>query len=421
MEVMSGIFEARTEPVAAYDSEERRLADLAAKGDLDGIRQALKQGADPCWQDEEGVNALMKAAEHGRHEIVQLLLETGVPWNAIDRHGRCAGDYALSAGHKKSIMLLVDAGCRAELLLGAVERMHQQKPSGKTNDRTQSGKSSKSSGKTSESQGCDGTTSASSPRTDQGSSEVPEHAYLQQRAQYERDGERLMDEGGGAVMMAWEGPLMEAHAQAVCSSGGDVLNVGFGLGLVDQAIQQRNPRSHTIVEAHPDVYARMLRDGWHERPGVRILYGRWQDVLPQLGQYDGIFWDTYGEYYEEMREFHTHLPSLLRRGGIYSYFNGLAADNAFFHLVYCHLVQRELARLGLYTQFIPLPINVSDPAIWEGIRNRYWQLDTYYLPVSEWDDEEVVPEELEEEEQSSKRDGVEEYPQENEHQPKNQD
>lgn len=41
--------------------------------------------------------------------------------------------------------------------------------------------------------------------------------------------------------------------QAICSGGGVVLNVGFGLGLVDSAIQTHNPRSHTIVEAHPDV------------------------------------------------------------------------------------------------------------------------------------------------------------------------
>ena len=32
-----------------------------------------------------------------------------------------------------------------------------------------------------------------------------------------------------------------------------MLNVGFGLGLVDTAIQSNNPRSHTIIEAHPDV------------------------------------------------------------------------------------------------------------------------------------------------------------------------
>ena len=54
---------------------------------------------------------------------------------------------------------------------------------------------------------------------------------------------------------------MEAHAEAVCSAGGDVLNVGFGMGIVDTAIQRRRPRSHTIIEAHPDVHRRMLDTG----------------------------------------------------------------------------------------------------------------------------------------------------------------
>ncbi|CAI0451697.1 unnamed protein product [Linum tenue] len=29
----------------------------------------------------------------------------------------------------------------------------------------------------------------------------------------------------------------------------------------------------------------------------------------------GIFFDTYGEYYKDLREFHQHLPKLLRPGG----------------------------------------------------------------------------------------------------------
>ena len=36
--------------------------------------------------------------------------------------------------------------------------------------------------------------------------------------------------------MAWEEPLMEAHAHAICSRGGDILNVGFGLGLIDKVM-----------------------------------------------------------------------------------------------------------------------------------------------------------------------------------------
>jgi protein arginine N-methyltransferase 2 len=47
---------------------------------------------------------------------------------------------------------------------------------------------------------------------------------------------------GEAVMMGWEGPLMVRHAAIICSRGGTVLNVGFGLGLIDSAIQVREGR-----------------------------------------------------------------------------------------------------------------------------------------------------------------------------------
>jgi len=56
--------------------------------------------------------------------------------------------------------------------------------------------------------------------------------------------------------------------------------------------QSYQPCSHTIIEAHPDVWAHMLAQGWGKKPGVKILFGRWQDVLPQLETYDGIFFDT---------------------------------------------------------------------------------------------------------------------------------
>lgn len=62
--------------------------------------------------------------------------------------------------------------------------------------------------------------------------------------------------------------------------------------------QSHRPARHTIVEAHPDVVDHMTRTGWAARPGVRVLRGRWQDVLPELlaeAPYDGIFFDTYGK------------------------------------------------------------------------------------------------------------------------------
>jgi protein arginine N-methyltransferase 2 len=39
-------------------------------------------------------------------------------------------------------------------------------------------------------------------------------------------------------MMGWEAPLMKKHAAAICrGGGGHYLNVGFGLGIVDNEIQ----------------------------------------------------------------------------------------------------------------------------------------------------------------------------------------
>lgn len=42
---------------------------------------------------------------------------------------------------------------------------------------------------------------------------------------------------------------------------------------LDEAIQrQPNVRSHTIIEAHPDIYAEMIRRGWDKKPGVKAIF-----------------------------------------------------------------------------------------------------------------------------------------------------
>ncbi|CAI7730808.1 unnamed protein product [Closterium sp. NIES-53] len=199
-------------------------------------------------------------------------------------------------------------------------------------------------------------------------------------------------------------PLCFVLPPSLSLQGGDILNIGFGMGIIDTAIAARigqsegGIRSHTIVEAHPDVIARMKGEGWHEKEGVRVVEGRWQDVLPQLGQYDGIFFDTYGEYYDDLREFHSHLPHLLKPSGLYSFFNGMCGDNAFFHTVYCHIVALELQQhVGLTTQFIPLPVSrCLDGDTWAGVRHKYWQLDAYHLPVCYRDEAEEGEEGVEE-------------------------
>ena len=64
----------------------------------------------------------MAAAEKGHLDICNLLLEHGAPWNAVDRRGRCAGNYATDAEHWDIVNLLVEHATKAELILGASMR-----------------------------------------------------------------------------------------------------------------------------------------------------------------------------------------------------------------------------------------------------------------------------------------------------------
>ena len=94
--------------------------------------------------------------------------------------------------------------------------------------------------------------------------------YREQVLTYTNDG-RLMDETGQAVMMEWERPIMEQAAEVITRKGGRVLNVGFGMGIIDSEIQKHMVDEHWIIEPHIDVFTKMMDDGWHLKPNVRIL------------------------------------------------------------------------------------------------------------------------------------------------------
>ncbi|CAG8690832.1 4996_t:CDS:2, partial [Cetraspora pellucida] len=303
------------------------------------VEQLLKEGADVWFRDENGVSPLHFACESGNLDIVKLLLLNGHAWNAIDIDGVTAGEYAKRNGHDIVYEQLLEEGCRAELILGLLD-------------------------------------------TKEKNSQCSNFDYLSQPLKYSEDGTKLLDYENNGVMMGWEMPLMEKHAEIICTREDlDILNVGFGLGLVDTAIQKYKPRTHTIIEAHPDVYKHMLDKGWDKKPGVKVIFGRWQDSLDQLEVYDGIFFDTFGELYEDFREFNNELPNFLKPEGIYSFFNGLGATNPFFHDVYCRIAEMHLASVGFQTKFIEIPIDLSSEKIWEGVKRRYWTLNTYRLPI----------------------------------------
>lgn len=121
---------------------------------------------------------------------------------------------------------------------------------------------------------------------------------------------------GFEVMMEWERPIMERSAEIVCHNHGDVLNVGFGMAIIDTAIQQQGIATHTIIEAHPQVIARARR--WAaDKKGVRIIPSIWQTALDGLPPQDGIYFDT---LMPPMIPFLVRVPDLLKPGGVFLYF-----------------------------------------------------------------------------------------------------
>ena len=126
------------------------------------------------------------------------------------------------------------------------------------------------------------------------------------------------------VMMDWEVPLMKRHAEVVCrKSDSDVLEIGFGMGISAMFIQDLKPKSHTIVECHPQVL-KMMEEWIKDKDNVKVIEGEWYDVKDQFGMYDGVFYDTHNDR-AFLRTF--ELKNYIKPGGVFTYWNGEKGEN----------------------------------------------------------------------------------------------
>lgn len=126
--------------------------------------------------------------------------------------------------------------------------------------------------------------------------------------------DKLINEMGQSVMMGWEKPIMEKVADLLCFNSGDVLNIGFGMGIVDGYIQTHNPNSHTIIENHPDVIRHIKETGWENR--ANFIYTKWQEQIGKIGPFDGIYLDTWAD--ARIQYVNDLLDQCLKVGGRFS-------------------------------------------------------------------------------------------------------
>ena len=129
------------------------------------------------------------------------------------------------------------------------------------------------------------------------------------------------------VMGDWEDPIMKAHAEITCRNGGHILEVGFGMGISANYIQQQDIKSHTIIELNDEVYKKAVE--WaKDKPNTKIVSGDWKTI--ELDEkFDAIFFDAYVQDKLFML-FPIHILRFCKVGTILTFFNHLWKRTTFW-------------------------------------------------------------------------------------------
>ena len=199
--------------------------------------------------------------------------------------------------------------------------------------------------------------------------------YLQSKLKFTPTA--ILDPGGQNIMMEWEGDIMDEAASIICEKGGDILNIGYGMGFIDNAIQSNPNSTHWIIGAHPDVQNKMKEEGWLEKPNVKCIFQPWQEVIDTLPKFDGVYYDTWEE--PKPLEFFTKVHNIVKPGGIFSFFNNPALHRDYYIYDDCFM-QPEIEKT-LKSEF---EISFKAMRIIKEIPlNHYWPSDlkAYFTPI----------------------------------------
>jgi len=160
------------------------------------------------------------------------------------------------------------------------------------------------------------------------------------------------------VMMDWETPIMQAKADYVCSNGGNILELGFGMGISATAIQGHNIESHTICEIHPQVLQK-LNEWSKDKSNVTILDGDWFTNVHKMTKYDGILFDTHDDPND--KKFKDIIPLIANKGCKITWWNWWDNNTN-------------------QSNYYDIPNVTYDSLTVTPSQNNYFNSNTYYLP-----------------------------------------
>ena len=165
--------------------------------------------------------------------------------------------------------------------------------------------------------------------------------------------------GDFEVMMDWEDPLMSASAAYVCENGGDILEIGFGMGISAGYMHSHSISTHTIIENHPNIISKA--QAWAlNKSNVTIITGSWYDVKDSLSTYDGIFYDTFGD--QNMKNFSSSLSVLTKSNTKVTWWNNNTDETNFYSI----------------PNVTYQAVTINPPT------NSYFNSTTYYLPKKQF-------------------------------------
>ncbi|KAI0194592.1 arginine N-methyltransferase 2 [Astrocystis sublimbata] len=346
--------------------------------------------------------------------VVQKLFLSGAIWNDVDSNNETPGCVAARLGQTELYDMCVGAGMRAELLFGLLDGYEALESDVEDDEDEEDDETKDENAAATEETAADQNDAPEDIilESDPDRAFVPPQkvedtvtsaAYLRANLTY-TDGKLVDDEQNG-VMMAWETSIMRWSVDKLLPglpSGKRILNIGFGMGIIDTMFRDTQPSRHHIIEAHPEVLKHVdtspdckFGQDWESSGpadgAFKIHRGRWQDVVPKLLEqgemYDAIYFDTFGEDYGQLRMFFTeYVPALLDEGGIFSFFNGLGADRKVCYDVYIRVVEMHLSDAGLDLDWDHMKVDMKGleedgKGEWQGVKRRYWTLDEYWLPT----------------------------------------
>lgn len=401
-----------------------------ANASINGTTNSNSHEASGEKNEEDGANV-----EEAKATLKELFL-SGAIWNDLDMNDETPGCLAWRLGQKELYELVVEAGVRAELLMNLMGGYEQLPDEDSEEEQEGEGADTMIEDEKPTDTNTSSTTAMPNPAPDlepAQDQDVTSEAYLASTLTFTPS--KLLDASSNGVMMSWETPIMSLTAQLLAPTPGlRILNIGFGLGIVDRLFAATRPAAHHIVEAHPDVLAKLQHapapakgEGQGDAPvltpreegllpgesvdevdnfaffgpawrrdDAHVLHaGRWQSVLPDLlssgAVFDVIYFDTFGEDYSQLKAFFTeYVVGLLAPQGRFGFFNGLGADRRVCYDVYSRVVECDLLDAGLECEWVEVDVQMDDgedgaqgyqglgkegEGEWRGVKRRYWTLE----------------------------------------------